>query len=661
MTMISKKIQNKSLLAAVVAAAPLLSNAAFSSEDDSSKIEEIFVSASRIEQSMGDVIGPVSKVTAVEIQEISPYDISDVLAMQPGVNILRNGSRGSDATVQIRGATSSQTLALVNGQRYASATLGTARFNLIPPELVSGVEIVRGSSSAVYGSDAIGGVVNTIIGPRHGEANQLRFSLEYGSHNYYRDAVAGNREIGQVQLSGALVRERSDGINSKNAELEVGDATNILDDDGYERDGGAFHFSYQPDEDSRVTFLSLLNKDESDYDATSPASEPYSKGELRINQLTAKRKVDEVYSLELMVGHAKDHNENLERNPEVTAYDSELVTENTSIHWINRLNFEWVEVVFGYDQHKAKLPDSNYVDSGGLAIAGNEAESGFLQLNGGFGAFAYSIGARHDDAKARGDHDTQSLALSYELTDAQKVYARYVEGYRAPTLNDLYSPWGGGNANLRSEFSENYELGYGANLGDFSVALDLYRRDVADLIEWQPSDPSDQFAPWHVINVGRATFTGGEFSIGYHHDAFGEFLIGYDYLDAVEKPSAESQSHLDVNERISEKDMLYRAKDTLRFQWRGVFGPASVGVVARAQSRRDEPSEDIVNDEGEVLDSMSVYNPGYGTVDVTTAYQVSPNVSVDLKVNNIFDKSYSLKSAYYEDGLNALLGVRLVF
>ena len=250
---------------------------------DSTKIEEIFVTATRTEQALDDVIGSAVVITRESIQTIHPYDLNDLLELEAGVDVLRSGSRGSLSSLQIRGASAAQSLILVNGQRVAGATSGIANYTLLPPELLTRVEVLKGASSALYGSDAIGGVVNAITYTGPNLPAGVRINIDYGSHQYYRDAIAANTQAGNFYFTAAFNRENSKGMDSTVAK----DGT-LADDDGYKRLGGAIAINYAPDEKSQINFLHMANASESDYDSSALA-QPYSDTALELTQLTAKK------------------------------------------------------------------------------------------------------------------------------------------------------------------------------------------------------------------------------------------------------------------------------------------------------------------------------------------------------------------------------------
>ena len=634
MTMISPKIQNKSLLSVAVAAVSALPVTAISAVDESPKIEETYITISRVEQPLDDLIGSVSQFTAEEIRKIQPYDLNDMFEMQPGVDVLRSGSRGSVSSIQIRGSNSGQTLMLVNGVRIASATLGTARYDLIPPELVGSVELLRGSASALYGSDAIGGVVNiqTLAGT-NAEAG-VKLGVEYGSHNYHRAAVAGN--VGGEKLSAAvaLIRESSDGIDSIKHD-HLGD--NIADDDGYERLGGTVNISYRPDEQSLITFLSFASGSESDFDklpsAWSPENStllPYNDASLVVHQLSAAREINTAYSTKINIGYSADESEEKEKNPSIDITPSVFKTVNKNITWLNDFHFNGQTMTVGAERHLAEVESTAVYDE-----TDRKTDGVFVQINGGFGLFSYSLGLREDNIERVARPTTPSAGVAFSFLGAHQVYARYAEGFKAPTFNDLYFP-GGGNSSLKPEESKNAELGYKLRFDAIALQAALYNKDVENLIQWAP----DTTGSWSPANVGETNMQGIELAMEIPLSSAGDLTVAADYLDAV-----------DTTDSDDEKPLNYNAKKTLSLAWVKTLSDFEFGIQAKLQSGRKVPERDVA----------SGYSAGYGIANATFAYQISDQIRFQAKLNNIFDKEYTLNPSYNEDGRNWVAGVKATF
>lgn len=633
MTMISKKNQKKSLLSLAIASFALLAVGALA-DDGKQVVEETIVTITRIDQSLDDVIGSVSEFDAADIQRIQPYDLNDMFDLEPGLEVLRTGSRGSTTSVQVRGSNSGQSLILVNGMRISSATLGTSQYALVPPELIGKVEILRGGASALYGSDAIGGVVNIHTMADQRASPGVRVGVDYGSHNYHRAAVGGNLSGESLDGAIAIIREQSDGIDSIKHDLPN---FNIADDDGYERLGGALSLSYKPDPDSKISWLSLTNHGESEFDKLpnqwSPNNGellPYTDQALTVHNLAVSRKVDDVYSTEISVGYSADESEEKEKSPASNDSPSLFKTINKNVSWLNDLGFSGQTLVLGVERHIAEVEGTTEYDQ-----HRRKTDAVFAQLVGGVGPVSYALGLREDSIERVGRPTTPSAAVAVDFLNIHNVYVRYAEGFKAPTFNDLYFPWSG-NPELKPEESNSAEVGYKLTSNIVSFQVGAFEKNVENLIEWVPDDIGN----WSPMNIGEARLRGAELNLGLNAGLLGRFDFIVDYLEAV-----------DVTNPEVEQDIDYRAKRSLKFSWQKSFSDYEFGLQGKLQSERKVPEQ--YAEDG--------FSPGYGVVNATFSYQLNKYLRAQAKLNNIFDKEYSLNPSYNEDGRNWMVGVKASF
>lgn len=170
-------------------AAALLPTAAFAQQLTIPVNPTMVVTATRVAQSASTVLAPVNVVTRDEIDRLQAQTVTDVVKTLPGVEVVSNGGRGQLSSLRVRGGTSSQTLVLVDGVRSASLTAGMTELNNLPLNQVERIEYIRGARATIYGSDAIGGVINIITRPDQG-TNQHKFNLGAGSHKQRQAAFS---------------------------------------------------------------------------------------------------------------------------------------------------------------------------------------------------------------------------------------------------------------------------------------------------------------------------------------------------------------------------------------------------------------------------------------------------------------------------------------
>ncbi|WP_279130005.1 TonB-dependent receptor plug domain-containing protein, partial [Photobacterium phosphoreum] len=188
----------KSLLAATVASLCLPSFASFAADTTSDDV--MVVTANRFEQPITSVLAPFNVVTRQDIDKVQAKTLTEVLSLLPGVQITQNGGRGQSSSIFVRGANSDQVLVLVDGIRMARSVAGNVDFNQIPLTQVQRIEFTRGARAAIYGSEAIGGVINIITLTGTDTPSKTKLDLGIGSHNYQEASVAGAYKIGDKSV-----------------------------------------------------------------------------------------------------------------------------------------------------------------------------------------------------------------------------------------------------------------------------------------------------------------------------------------------------------------------------------------------------------------------------------------------------------------------------
>ncbi len=232
---------NRTMLAMTVAS--LLPHASLLYAQDTSIDETMVVTANRFEQSIDSTLAPIVVVTKDDIQSTQAKSIEEVLRRLPGVQVASNGGYGQTASVYIRGTESDHALILVNGVRVSSATTGSTAIGSLPLNGVERIEYVRGPRTAVYGSDAIGGVIN-IITSYTGDETELW--AEGGSDKYQKYAVSTANQIGENGwIKASVNREKTDGFSATNENNSYFDP----DDDGSEHTDLLLELGTKPTEE----------------------------------------------------------------------------------------------------------------------------------------------------------------------------------------------------------------------------------------------------------------------------------------------------------------------------------------------------------------------------------------------------------------------------
>ncbi len=573
---------------------------------DESEYETTIVTATRTPVLVSEAFESISVFTRTDIDRLQAVDIFDLLSRAPGVSFVRNGGRGSVTSLSIRGNQSDHALFLVDGVRIGSATLGSASLSKLNLQLVERVEIIRGPKSALYGADAIGGVVNIITRTMDKE-RPVALEATYGSHktNEYT-AVAGfgtdtmslDVTASYLNTNGIDHTESTGGVNG--------------DKDAYRTTALAANFRQQLTENLRLMVSYNSNDGENEYDSGCGNATTFAPvdcliySESKVESLAAmlSLKASDSYTSSLQFGQSKDESNNLADNIDlaITYNGGEFNTTRKEITWLNTISLPAQNTLsLGLDYQLDEVDGST-----AYSVDSRDNKAIFAQLQSDIGSFNTIVGVRHDDNEQFGDKTTLSALFGWDISSTLRAYVSYGEGFKPPTFNDLYFP-SFGNDSFVPEESENYEAGLKADLESFQASVAIFKNEIKNLIQYNS-------ATFQTDQVAQAEISGIEFSVDTQWLGLDLSLNGA-ILDPENKSNgqnlrrrAERSASLDVDKR-----------------W-GQFG---IGATLRAESER---YDDVAN---------TTKLSGYSTTSIRMSYQVSDQWVVEAHVDNVFDKQYS--------------------
>jgi vitamin B12 transporter len=543
------------------------------------------VTAAKRPQAVDTALASVTVLTRADIERIQAQDTVSLLRHFAGVDLSRTGGPGSQTSVFLRGTNSNHVLVLINGVRVASANSGAYAFEGLPIELIERIELVRGPLAALYGSDAIGGVIQIFTRTPEtasvevGVARYDSFRLS-ASHGY-------RTERGGVGI--ALSRRGSQGFSSQNVN----------------------GFSFDPDRDGSYIERALITAD-------TQANEQLN---FRANLLRSATDtefddgrstlVQRQFGVTAMYENSETHTQTFR-----LGYASEVLDTPVffSTFRTRRLQGDW--------QHDFTLAGGKALTLG-LNTASEKGSAGGEErkLIAPFARFAMPLGGHELEASVRADDDSQfglhgsfSAAWGYQFESA-RVFANFGQGFRAPNLNELYSPgFGGlfaGNENLDPERSNSFEIGADQSFGEASkVRLRAFRTRISDLISFSGGQV------FSAENIARAAVDGIELSA--ESSLFGCKVSGDITLQ-------------DPRNLSNDQTLLRRPKRKIGAHANCDFDALNVSVDGFGYSSRE--------DFGATL-------PGYGLADLSASYQISPAWSVQAKLENLFDREYELARGF---------------
>lgn len=585
--------------------------------DGATDLDQIVVTATRTPQSLANTLASITVIDRERIDRLQPASLPELLRGTPGLTFANTGGAGKITTISLRGAGGQQILVMVDGVRIGSASAGLTAFQDIPVDQIERIEIVRGPFSSLYGSEALGGVIQ-IFTRRPEGAFTPHASVALGSFDTRRVSagIAGKQGNGWYSINAA--HERTEGIDAcrGSGTLFVGCFTDEPDKDGYENNSlslqGGYRFNDAWDAEARVFRAEGQNEYDGSFANQAEVVQQVAGARLRYAPsqelsftLNAGRSVDE--SDDYKDGTFSSR---FDTHRDLGSLQADIGTGNVGL------------LSLGFDWQRDAVDSSTPFDR---IQRINRAVFG--QWQGDFGKQSWQASVRRDDDSQFGGETTGSVRYGFAFTEDLKLVASYGTAYRAPTFNDLYYP-GFSNPNLRPETSRSAELGLrGAHArGNWSISA--YQTRAEDLITFDALT----FLP---VNLDRARIRGAEASADF--DIGGWTLTGTaTWMD----PRNDSRG---LNR---DKLLPRRARQSGRIDLDRAVGAFRFGGSVYAEGQR---YDDIAN---------RTRLPGYSLVDLRVGYTLSEDWTLQLNAANVFDREYETAAYYNQPGRSYTLSLR---
>ncbi|USD65409.1 TonB-dependent receptor [Vibrio sp. SCSIO 43136] len=483
----------KSLLATTVVSLLSMSSYAQAQSAD----ETMVVTANRFEQSSQSSTAAVVTVDKEEIEAIQANDLFEVLRRLPGVQVSSNGGYGQTQSLFVRGTNSSHVLVLIDGVKTASATSGGATISALPLVAVQRIEFIRGPRAAMYGSDAVGGVINIITDTKREEK---KLSAGIGSEQLRKASVA---------VSGELNDKLSGSFSSRYSQAEGFSAQNTKgneDNDGHKVTEFAANAKYQLSNQLALKLNSTYSEGFVEYDPTDSSKDQ----QLYTVIGSAEYKADK-YSALLSIAKSVDSSYN-------RGYKSKYHTEHESISFTNHylLTSDWtLSAGIDWQQDDVSASSVAYDESS------RDNKSAYVGAYFDNSSVQAELALRTDDNERYGRNNTWQTGLGWWVVDTMRLTANAGTAFKAPTFNNLYWP-DTGNPNLKPEESFSYEVGVEGYQGSFDWSVVAYHNQIENMIIGWPSK-----------NIGKADIKGIELAAQFATGAFSHD-VSLDIMDPVD-------------------------------------------------------------------------------------------------------------------------------
>ena len=582
--------------------------------DQALKLSDVVISANRQVQARNDSSAANTVFTRADIDRLQPDSVTDLLSRVPGVQVAPTGGRGSLPGIYIRGTKSAQSLVLVDGQRIANTTSGDSGLQYLNVDQIERVEVLRGSRSVIYGSDAIGGVIQVFTRRNAEQGLQPRVKLGFGSHQTWERSVglSGGDEQTRFNLGASL--DETAGINSSHQSFPSDG-----DHDAYRNQSLSLNLSHSFSDALELGFNLLDNRGKSEYDNSfgrydfatgqSFGQKPYTDYTVSSASGYVDATLSEGWQSRLELGHS----ENRDTKRDTLSDDfSVFNTYRDSVNWQNDLTLnERNSLIVGGDWYEDRFHGST-----AFTEDSRWNRAAFVQHRFHGEWFSTELGLRRDQNQQFGGQNSWSGTLTVPINPDNDVLLSYSEGFRAPTFNDLYYPdTQYSNPNLQPETSKSYEVQWRSQLANSTrLEASLYRTDLSDAIILDGGKPQ---------NVASARINGVE-------AALKQELFGWQGNLGV--------SLIDPRDRDSGHTLARRARRTLNLDLDRQFDKVGVGASWQAisSSYDDEANRNRLG--------------GYALLGLRSSWALNREVSLSLKVDNVLDKAYARAKYSYLEG-----------
>ncbi len=602
---------------ALAAALPFAAQAQASS-DNADDLDEVIVTATRTAVTTDASLAAVEVIDSAAIERSQATSLTELLRGRAGINLSNQGGPGKLTSLFMRGAESDHVLVLVDGVRVGSATSGQAAFQDLPVAMIDRIEIVRGPRSSLYGSDAIGGVIQIFTRRDKGPA-QFRFHVGAGSHGYREGGlgVGGSSERGWFGIDAGL--QSTDGINACDPRaglVGAGCFTSEPDRDGYENHSfsarGGVNIGESVTLDAHALHASGHNEYDGSFVNNSDVVQQVIGAQLRW-------KASDRFDLRFNAGSNKDESDNYLNS----AYSSTFTTRRDNASAQADIALADTQLLtLGVDWLRDRLDSTTkYVDTR------RTDRAVFAQYQGRLGGNDLQLALRNDDNDQFGNKTTGTAAWGLSFADAWRVTASYGTAFKAPTFNELYFP-GFGNPDLRPESSKTVEAGIAWRGERTSVRLDAFSTDVDDLIAFD-------IAIFLPNNIQHARLRGAELRVD--STLFGWNLgASASWLDPENRSDGPNRGN----------DLARRASETARLELDRAFGKFRLGFTGVAEGSRYDN-----------LANTSELG-GFATLDVRGEYAFAADWTLQARVANVFDRAYETAAFYNQPGREFFVTLR---
>jgi vitamin B12 transporter len=573
---------------------------------DNAVDETILITSNPYNQSIDEIMSTVSIINRIDIDRIQPKSVAELLQTTAGIDIASNGGAAQVTSVFVRGTNSTHTLFLVDGVRINTITgSGGASVNDIPTYQIERIEIVKGPRAAMYGSDAVGAVVQ--IFTRDLASGEVQAAIEYGSNNYKFAGITTGISHGDGSTTLSVSSERSNGYNVTANEYPVDD-----DIDSYDKTNLSVKGHQKLSDTLTLNWVGRYDDGEYDYDGNSSYTVLAPTQEYKKHLLSAGLNYELAqWSHDLSIAKYQENQKRL------GDYPAENETNRNQVDYSSVYN---TENGFSYN-FGGQFYQDKYEGTGSFDGKSRNTTNVFAGALYDTGELLTELALRYNDVENVGSETTYNVSLGYHFSESLFASVNYGTGFKTPTFYQLYDGYSG-NENLALETSENWEVLLRTTIVGVETELSYFHLDFDNLLDYD-------YTTYSYANIADAQIQGVELTLSKSVDDL-DLSANYAYTDTEDKTTGTQLS----------RRARHKANVEASYQWDKV----SLGGVYKYQGTRFDAYSNS---------SLSPYN----TLDINVSYQLSDEWKLQVKANNIFDEDFETAPSYVTPGAEYYLQV----
>jgi vitamin B12 transporter len=591
-----------------------------SAQDD---LDETVVTATRTPVALDAVGAPVIVISRDDIERSLASDVSELLQQHAGMEIARNGGPGQTTSLFTRGTESNHTVVLIDGVRINPGTIGGAALQNIAPESIERIEVVKGPRSSLYGTDAIGGVVQLFT--RGAAKDGASAGAMFGTHNteqVFGDVALTPGDKARLGFGGSYAE-------SEGMPVFVDDNT----DRGYRNVTGRASFEYDATDALKLRARAWQTSGRTEYSSQTFSDPPYAAVsqdfENSVYSAEAEYRRAEGFGVRATVSHALDDIEQLQPGFGPKEFDYARTARTNVDVQMDLARIGAHALTFGILHSDENTRAQSF---GTVFDEDTRVTQGFIQDQFEIGRLTSRLALGGVDHETFGSELTWNAEFGAAFDTGTRVTLSGGSAFRAPDSTDRFGF--GGNPDLDPEVSHQVELSIRQKLGTHhQLSLSAFDNHVDDLIDYVIID-FDTFEGQNQ-NIEKARIKGVE--------------LGYHFTGEAWRARAELTLQDPRDETTGER-LLRRSKEALMVAVNRDVGPLDVGVDVAAVGER----KDFGFPENVTLDS-------YTLVNATLRYRVNDALTLQGRLENMFDEDYTLADGYRTEGRTYTVGVRYSF